>query len=116
MKDTQCSGWNFEHTFLTTRGRRRIFIVIAVLWVYLHLQNMQQAGGQLQQGAAGGQGSMQMMSGSVQRAPFENQLQAERQQNLDKINQLKQTLEAAQQQEQQYKSELERIIFEKCTG
>lgn len=49
------------------------------------------------------------MGAPVQRAPFENQLQVERQQNLEKINQLKQTLEAAQQQEQQYKSQLERI-------
>ncbi|KAK5643320.1 hypothetical protein RI129_007165 [Pyrocoelia pectoralis] len=45
----------------------------------------------------------------LQRPPFDNTLEAARQQNLDKINQLKQTLEAAQQQEQQYKSQLERI-------
>ncbi|KAJ8964091.1 hypothetical protein NQ317_004944 [Molorchus minor] len=44
-----------------------------------------------------------MMQNQVQRAPFENQLEVERRQNLEKINQLKQTLEAAQQQEQQYK-------------
>lgn len=47
----------------------------------------------------------------MQRNPYETpfQLEVERQQNLEKINQLKQTLEAAQQQEQQYKSQLERI-------
>lgn len=50
-----------------------------------------------------------MIGQPVQRAPFENQLQVERQQNLEKINKLKQTLEAAQQQEQQYKTQLERI-------
>lgn len=56
-----------------------------------------------------------MMGGQVQRAPFENQLQVERQQNLEKINQLRQTLEAAQQQEQQYKSQLERISHMKTS-
>ncbi|XP_030748029.1 mediator of RNA polymerase II transcription subunit 25-like isoform X2 [Sitophilus oryzae] len=63
------------------------------------------------------QGNMQggMMGQPVQRAPFENQLQAERQQNLEKINKLKQTLEAAQQQEQQYKSQLERISHMKTS-
>lgn len=56
-----------------------------------------------------------MMGTPPQRAPFENQLQVERQQNLEKINQLKQTLEAAQQQEQQYKSQLERISHMKTS-
>ncbi|KAH0811821.1 hypothetical protein GEV33_010975 [Tenebrio molitor] len=56
-----------------------------------------------------------MMGTPTQRAPFENQLQVERQQNLEKINQLKQTLEAAQQQEQQYKSQLERISHMKTS-
>lgn len=56
-----------------------------------------------------------MMGQPVQRAPFENQLQVERQQNLEKINKLKQTLEAAQQQEQQYKSQLERISHMKTS-
>lgn len=56
-----------------------------------------------------------MMGNQVQRAACENQLQAERQHNLEKINQLKQTLEAAQQQEQQYKSQLERISHMKTT-
>lgn len=52
-----------------------------------------------------------MPTNTMQRNPYETpfQLQVERQQNLEKINQLKQTLEAAQQQEQQYKSQLERI-------
>lgn len=50
----------------------------------------------------------------VQRAPFEN-LEAERRQNLEKINQLKQTLEAHQQQEQQYKNQLERISHMKTS-
>ncbi|KAJ8943634.1 hypothetical protein NQ318_005635 [Aromia moschata] len=56
-----------------------------------------------------------MMQTPVQRAPFENQLEVERRQNLEKINQLKQTLEAAQQQEQQYKSQLERISHMKTS-
>ncbi|CAG9766643.1 unnamed protein product [Ceutorhynchus assimilis] len=56
-----------------------------------------------------------MMGQPVQRGPFENQLQVERQQNLDKINKLKQTLEAAQQQEQQYKTQLERISHMKTS-
>lgn len=43
-----------------------------------------------------------------QRPPFDH-LEAARQQNLEKILQLKQTLEAAQQQEAQYKSQLEII-------
>lgn len=51
----------------------------------------------------------------VQRAPFENPLEAERRQNLEKINQLKQTLEAHQQQEQQYKNQLERISHMKTS-
>lgn len=48
----------------------------------------------------------QMMQG--QRPPFDH-IEAARQQNLEKINQLKQTLEAAQQQEAQYKSQMEII-------
>ncbi|XP_066150822.1 mediator of RNA polymerase II transcription subunit 25-like isoform X1 [Euwallacea fornicatus] len=60
----------------------------------------------MQQGMIGQQG---------QRGPFENQLQVERQQNLEKINKLKQTLEAAQQQEQQYKTQLERISHMKTS-
>lgn len=51
----------------------------------------------------------------VQRAPFENPLELERRQNLEKINQLKQTLEAHQQQEQQYKNQLERISHMKTS-
>lgn len=50
-----------------------------------------------------------MIGAPIQRAPFENQLQVQRQQNLDKITQLKHSLEAAQQQEQQYKTQLEKI-------
>ncbi|KAF7285039.1 mediator of RNA polymerase II transcription subunit 25-like isoform X2 [Rhynchophorus ferrugineus] len=67
--------------------------------------------------ASSNQGNMQagMMGQQVQGGPFENQLQAERQQNLEKINKLKQTLEAAQQQEQQYKSQLERISHMKTS-
>ncbi|XP_056630408.1 mediator of RNA polymerase II transcription subunit 25-like isoform X1 [Diorhabda sublineata] len=45
----------------------------------------------------------------------ENQLEVERRHNLEKINQLKQTLEAAQQQERQYKSQLERISHMKTS-
>lgn len=56
-----------------------------------------------------------MMGVPLQRAPFDNNLEAARQQNLEKINQLKQTLEAAQQQEQQYKSQLERISHMKTS-
>lgn len=56
-----------------------------------------------------------MIGQPVQRGPFENQLQVERQQNLEKINKLRQTLEAAQQQEQQYKTQLERISHMKTT-
>lgn len=56
-----------------------------------------------------------MMGAPLQRAPFDNNLEAARQQNLEKINQLKQTLEAAQQQEQQYKSQLERISHMKTS-
>ncbi|KAG5897917.1 hypothetical protein JTB14_014033 [Gonioctena quinquepunctata] len=56
-----------------------------------------------------------MMQAPVQNAPLENQLEVERRQNLDKINQLKQTLEAAQQQERQYKSQLERISHMKTS-
>lgn len=47
-----------------------------------------------------------MIGGPATRPPF-NQLEAARQQNLAKIQQLQQTLEAAQQQEMQYKSQLE---------
>ncbi|KAL1509767.1 hypothetical protein ABEB36_004453 [Hypothenemus hampei] len=63
-----------------------------------------------------GQNQQNMQQGMMgQRAPFENQLQVERQQNLEKINKLKQTLEAAQQQEQQYKTQLERISHMKTS-
>lgn len=48
--------------------------------------------------------------GGPQRPPF-NQIEAARQQNLAKIHQLQQTLEAAQQQEMQYKSQLEVKYF-----
>lgn len=77
---------------------------------------MQQPQGQMNQ-PGGNQMIMQpgMMGAPVQRAPFENQLQVERQQNLEKINQLKQTLEAAQIQEQQYKNQLERMNHMKST-
>ncbi|CAG9861461.1 unnamed protein product [Phyllotreta striolata] len=71
----------------------------------------------IQQGQ-GGQQQMQqnMMQNQVQNsAPLENQLEVERRQNLEKINQLKQTLEAAQQQERQYKSQLERISHMKTS-
>lgn len=47
-----------------------------------------------------------MLGGPPQRPPF-NHIEAARQQNLAKIQQLQQTLEAAQQQEMQYKSQLE---------
>jgi mediator of RNA polymerase II transcription subunit 25 len=47
-----------------------------------------------------------MMAGAPQRPPFDN-IEAARQQNLAKIQHLRQTLEAAQQQELQYKSQLE---------
>lgn len=47
-----------------------------------------------------------MMAGAAQRPPFDN-IEAARQQNLAKIQHLRQTLEAAQQQELQYKSQLE---------
>ncbi|XP_023012280.2 mediator of RNA polymerase II transcription subunit 25 isoform X2 [Leptinotarsa decemlineata] len=56
-----------------------------------------------------------MMQTPVQNGPIENQLEVERRQNLEKINQLKQTLEAAQQQERQYKSQLERISHMKTS-
>ncbi|XP_022903004.1 mediator of RNA polymerase II transcription subunit 25-like [Onthophagus taurus] len=83
----------------------------------IRMQNMQQVAGQMQQTTQQNQQSMggPMMSGPVQRAPFENQIQMDRQQNLEKINQLKQTLEAAQQQEQQYKNQLERISHMKTS-
>ena len=48
--------------------------------------------------------------GGPQRPPF-NQIEAARQQNLAKIHQLQQTLEAAQQQEMQYKSQIEVKYF-----
>ncbi|XP_050304087.1 mediator of RNA polymerase II transcription subunit 25-like isoform X1 [Anthonomus grandis grandis] len=73
-------------------------------------QNVGQQGSQNQPNMQPG-----MMGQPVQRAPFENQLQVERQQNLEKINKLKQTLEAAQQQEQQYKTQLERISHMKTS-
>lgn len=56
-----------------------------------------------------------MMGAPMQRAPFDNNLEAARQQNLEKINQLRQTLQEAQQQEQQYKTQLERISHLKTT-
>lgn len=58
---------------------------------------------------AGGSQQGGMMGGPNRPQQGYNQLEAERQVNLDKINQLKQTLEVAQQQEQQYKNQLERI-------
>ncbi|XP_044255360.1 mediator of RNA polymerase II transcription subunit 25-like isoform X3 [Tribolium madens] len=79
-------------------------------------QNMQPGmGPQSSQSAPNQNMAPGMMGTPPQRAPFENQLQVERQQNLEKINQLKQTLEAAQQQEQQYKSQLERISHMKTS-
>lgn len=51
----------------------------------------------------------------MQTPVHQNQLEVERRQNLEKINQLKQTLEAHQQQEQQYKSQLERISHMKTS-
>ncbi|KAI4462701.1 mediator of rna polymerase ii transcription subunit 25 [Holotrichia oblita] len=83
----------------------------------IRMPGMPQGGGQLNQPGAGNTNTMAggMLGAPVQRAPFENQLQVERQQNLEKINQLKQTLEAAQQQEQQYKNQLERISHMKTS-
>ena len=52
-----------------------------------------------------GPGSQAMM-GQQQRPPFD-EIEMARQQNLMKIHQLRQTLEAAQQQEAQYKSQIE---------
>ncbi|KAK6625888.1 hypothetical protein RUM43_006187 [Polyplax serrata] len=84
---------------------------------------MAMGGGQITQGPDGHMGGVQgmgpnpgpgqgrggpIMGGPPQRPPF-NQLEAARQQNLAKIQQLQQTLEAAQQQEMQYKSQLEII-------
>jgi hypothetical protein len=65
-------------------------------------------GGNQQQPGAGGpmRGAQGMMPGAPQRPPFDN-IEAARQQNLAKIQHLRQTLEAAQQQELQYKSQLE---------
>jgi mediator of RNA polymerase II transcription subunit 25 len=65
-------------------------------------------GGNQQQPGAGGpiRGGQGMMAGAPQRPPFDN-IEAARQQNLAKIQHLRQTLEAAQQQELQYKSQLE---------
>ncbi|XP_051168877.1 mediator of RNA polymerase II transcription subunit 25-like isoform X2 [Leptopilina boulardi] len=65
----------------------------------INLQNANMAGGQ--QVGAGGGGMM-----GQQRPQFDD-LGMMRQQNLLKIQQLRQTLEAAQQQEAQYKSQLE---------
>ncbi|KAK9886904.1 hypothetical protein WA026_019161 [Henosepilachna vigintioctopunctata] len=79
------------------------------------LANIQQGMNQSPQPGSSNNMSPGMMGAPVQRAACENQLQAERQHNLEKINQLKQTLEAAQQQEQQYKSQLERISHMKTT-
>ncbi|XP_060532010.1 mediator of RNA polymerase II transcription subunit 25 isoform X2 [Cylas formicarius] len=82
-------------------------------------QPMQSMGGMMNQNVGQGGANQQPMQGGMMgapvRAPFENQLQVERQQNLEKINKLKQTLEAAQQQEQQYKSQLERISHMKTS-
>jgi mediator of RNA polymerase II transcription subunit 25 len=65
-------------------------------------------GGSQQQPGAGGpiRGGQGMMAGAPQRPPFDN-IEAARQQNLAKIQHLRQTLEQAQQQELQYKSQLE---------
>ncbi|KAJ9601081.1 hypothetical protein L9F63_000816, partial [Diploptera punctata] len=65
-------------------------------------------GSNQQQGGVGGplRGAQGMMGGPAQRPPFDN-IEAARQQNLAKIQHLRQTLEAAQQQELQYKSQLE---------
>ncbi|XP_018326759.1 mediator of RNA polymerase II transcription subunit 25 isoform X2 [Agrilus planipennis] len=73
--------------------------------------NMQGAGVQVSQSG----NPTGMMGGPLQRGPFDGNLEQARQQNLEKINQLKQTLEAAQQQEQQYKSQLERISHMKMS-
>lgn len=56
-----------------------------------------------------------MQPNMMQNPVHQNQLEVERRQNLEKINQLKQTLEAHQQQEQQYKSQLERISHMKTS-
>ena len=48
-----------------------------------------------------------MGPGGPQQRPGFDHIEAARQQNLQKIQQLRQTLEAAQQQELQYKSQLE---------
>lgn len=67
------------------------------------------SGNQQQPGAGGPiRGAQGMMAGAPQRPPFDN-IEAARQQNLAKIQHLRQTLEAAQQQELQYKSQLEII-------
>lgn len=66
--------------------------------------NMQQGGmGGAQQIGPGGQAPMM---GQQQRPPFD-EIEMLRQQNLLKIHQLRETLEAAQQQEAQYKSQIE---------
>jgi mediator of RNA polymerase II transcription subunit 25 len=52
-----------------------------------------------------------MAGPAAQRPPF-NRIEAARQQNLAKIQHLQQTLEAAQQQEIQYKSQLEVCMFD----
>lgn len=57
----------------------------------------------MQQQQVNNQGGMM----GQQRAPFADDMELARQQNLMKIQQLRQTLEAAQQQEAQYKSQLE---------
>jgi mediator of RNA polymerase II transcription subunit 25 len=65
------------------------------------------SGNQQQPGAGGPlRGAQGLMAGAAQRPPFDN-IEAARQQNLAKIQHLRQTLEAAQQQELQYKSQLE---------
>lgn len=83
----------------------------------IRMQGIQQASSPQvnQPGANTSNMSSGLMGAPLQRPPFDNNLEAARQQNLEKINQLKQTLEAAQQQEQQYKSQLERISHMKTS-
>ena len=81
------------------------------------MKGLQQSGTQLNQPTNANPPNVGagMLGTPVQRPPFENQLQVERQQNLEMINQLKQTLEVHQQQEQQYKNQLERISHMKTS-
>ncbi|XP_008546945.1 mediator of RNA polymerase II transcription subunit 25 [Microplitis demolitor] len=64
-------------------------------------------GAMAQQGVENSGGGMISGHQQQQRQMYENNFEVARQQNLMKIHQLKQTLEAAQQQEAQYKSQLE---------